>query len=120
MFPEESNKIERYVGGLPDMIHSCVVASKPKTMQEDIEMVIELMDKKISTLAKRQAESKRKLEDTYRNNQNQQQPFKRQNVVRAYTTGSGDKKPYRGTKPLCTKCNYNHDGPCALKCYKCN
>ncbi|GJR20845.1 putative reverse transcriptase domain-containing protein [Tanacetum coccineum] len=120
MFPEESAKIERYVGGLPDMIHSSVVASKPKTMQEAIEMATELMDKKISTFAKRQAESKRKLEDTSRNNQNQQQPFKRQNVARAYTAGSGDKKPYGGTKPLCTKCNYNHDGPCAPKCYKCN
>ncbi|GJU79443.1 putative reverse transcriptase domain-containing protein [Tanacetum coccineum] len=120
MFPEESDKIERYVGGFPDMIHSSVVASKPKTMQEAIEMAIELMDKKISTFAERQAESKRKLEDTSRNNQNQQQPFKRQNVARAYTAGSGDKKPYRGTKHLCTKCNYNHDSPCAPKCYKCN
>ncbi|GJQ92596.1 putative reverse transcriptase domain-containing protein [Tanacetum coccineum] len=32
MFPEESDKIERYVGGLPDMIHGNIVASKPKTM----------------------------------------------------------------------------------------
>ncbi|GJY37968.1 reverse transcriptase domain-containing protein [Tanacetum coccineum] len=32
MFPEESDKIERYIGGLPDMIHGSVVASKPKTM----------------------------------------------------------------------------------------
>ncbi|GKB00237.1 putative reverse transcriptase domain-containing protein, partial [Tanacetum coccineum] len=31
MFPEESDKIEKYVGGLPDMIHGSVVASKPKT-----------------------------------------------------------------------------------------
>ncbi|GJT17888.1 putative reverse transcriptase domain-containing protein [Tanacetum coccineum] len=32
MFPEESDKIEKYVGGLPDMIYGSVVASKPKTM----------------------------------------------------------------------------------------
>ncbi|GJR11535.1 putative reverse transcriptase domain-containing protein [Tanacetum coccineum] len=120
MFPEESDKIERYVGGLPDMIHSSVVALKPKTMQEAIEMATELMDKKINTFTERQAESKRKLEDTSRNNQKQQQPFKRQNVARAYTVGSGDKKPYEGITPLCTKCNYNHDGPCGPKCYKCN
>ncbi|GJT89926.1 putative reverse transcriptase domain-containing protein [Tanacetum coccineum] len=31
---KESDKIEKYVGGLPDMIHGSVVASKPKTMQE--------------------------------------------------------------------------------------
>ncbi|GJT90040.1 putative reverse transcriptase domain-containing protein [Tanacetum coccineum] len=38
----------------------------------------------------------------------------------AVTTGLGDKKPYGGSKPLCSKCNYHHDGPCAPKCYKCN
>ncbi|GJS33742.1 hypothetical protein Tco_0532124 [Tanacetum coccineum] len=35
-FPEESDKVERYVGGLPDMIHGSVVASKPKTMHVKI------------------------------------------------------------------------------------
>ncbi|GJV00040.1 putative reverse transcriptase domain-containing protein [Tanacetum coccineum] len=62
MFPEESDKIKRYVGGLPDMIHGNIVASKPKTMQEAIEMATELMDKRVSTMAERQAENKRKFE----------------------------------------------------------
>nr|GEY72206.1 reverse transcriptase domain-containing protein [Tanacetum cinerariifolium] len=39
------------VKGLPDMIHGSVVASKPKTMQEAIEITTELMDKKIRTFA---------------------------------------------------------------------
>ncbi|GJZ36789.1 reverse transcriptase domain-containing protein [Tanacetum coccineum] len=120
MFPEESDKVERYVGGLPDMIHGSVVASKPKTIQEATEMATELMDKKIRTFAERQAANKRKFEDTSRNNQNQQQPSKRQNVARAYAATSGDRKPYGGSKPLCPKCNYNHDGPCTPRCYKCN
>ncbi|GJT31272.1 hypothetical protein Tco_0911547 [Tanacetum coccineum] len=30
MFPEETDKIERYVGGMPDPIYSSVVASKPR------------------------------------------------------------------------------------------
>ncbi|GJR14720.1 hypothetical protein Tco_0797372 [Tanacetum coccineum] len=42
MFPEETDKIERYVGGMPDSIYSSVVASKPKTMQEAIEMALDL------------------------------------------------------------------------------
>ncbi|GKD07535.1 reverse transcriptase domain-containing protein [Tanacetum coccineum] len=118
---KESDKIEKYVGGLPDMIHGSVVASKPKTMQEATEMAIEVMDKRIRTFADRQTESKRKFEDTSRNTQNQQQQQnKRQNTGRAYTAGSGEKKPYGGSKPLCSKCNYHHDGPCAPKCHKCN
>ncbi|GJU04701.1 hypothetical protein Tco_1121131 [Tanacetum coccineum] len=63
MFPEESDKIEKYVGGLPDMIHGSVMASKPKTMQDAIEFATELMDKKISTLVERQANNKRKLDN---------------------------------------------------------
>ncbi|GJV60468.1 hypothetical protein Tco_1466568, partial [Tanacetum coccineum] len=34
--------------------------------------------------------------------------------------GTGKKKLYEGYKPLCPKCNYHHDGPCAPKCHKCN
>ncbi|GJS49852.1 hypothetical protein Tco_0599973 [Tanacetum coccineum] len=115
MFPEESDKIERYVGGLLDMIHGSVVTSKPKTMQDAIEMATELMDKKIRTFAERQTENKRKQDDNQQHQQN-----KRQNTSRAYTAGSGEKKPYGGSKPLCLKCNYHHDDPCAPKCHKCN
>ncbi|GJS83278.1 putative reverse transcriptase domain-containing protein [Tanacetum coccineum] len=70
-------------------------------------------------LAERQADNKRKSDDTARNNQNQQ-PNKRLNTGRAYATGNGDRRPYGGPKPLCSKCNYHHDGPCAPKCHKCN
>nr|GFC86481.1 reverse transcriptase domain-containing protein [Tanacetum cinerariifolium] len=58
MFPEESDKIERYVGGLPDVIHESVVASRPKTMQEAIDMENELIDKRNNTWAECQAENK--------------------------------------------------------------
>ncbi|GJW42441.1 putative reverse transcriptase domain-containing protein [Tanacetum coccineum] len=118
MFPEESDKIEKYVGGLPDMIHGSVVASKPKTMQEATEMAIEVMDKRIRTFADRQTENKRKPDNNQQPQQHHQN--KRQNTGRAYATGTVEKKPYGGSKPLCSKCNYHHDGPCAPKCYKCN
>ncbi|GJU27635.1 putative reverse transcriptase domain-containing protein [Tanacetum coccineum] len=93
MFPEESDQFEKYVGGLLDMIQGSVMASKPKTMQETIEIANDLMDQKIRTLAERQAKNKGKFEDTSRNNQNQQQPFKRHNVAQAYTAWPGEKKP---------------------------
>ncbi|GKA41546.1 hypothetical protein Tco_0734206 [Tanacetum coccineum] len=37
MFPEEVDKIEKYIGGLPDMILGSVKASKSKTMARFIE-----------------------------------------------------------------------------------
>ncbi|GKD35728.1 reverse transcriptase domain-containing protein [Tanacetum coccineum] len=106
MFPEESDKIEKYVGGLPDMINRSVMASKPKIMQDAIEFATELMYKKISTFAERQAENKRKLDN---NNQAQQQPPKKQGLAIAYTAGSGERKEYAGTLPLCNKCKFHHN-----------
>ncbi|GJR58829.1 putative reverse transcriptase domain-containing protein [Tanacetum coccineum] len=66
------------------------------------------------------AKNKRKLNNTSNNNQNQQQPNRRKNTGEAYTTRHGEKKHYGESKPLCSKCKYHHDGPCAPKCYKCN
>nr|GEV87201.1 reverse transcriptase domain-containing protein [Tanacetum cinerariifolium] len=65
-------------------------------------------------------ENKKRLDNTSKNNQNQQQLNKRQNTGRAYTASPEEKKHYSGSKPLCSKCNYHHDGPCAPKCHKCN
>nr|GEV37968.1 hypothetical protein [Tanacetum cinerariifolium] len=109
MFPEESAKVERYIGGLLDMIHGSVKASNPQSMQEAIEFATEMMDKKMLTHAERQAEHKRKFDDTSRNTQHQQQLFKRNNVERAYTDRPGDKKPYGGTKPLCRPAATNNN-----------
>ncbi|GKD78477.1 reverse transcriptase domain-containing protein [Tanacetum coccineum] len=95
----ESDKIERYVGGLPDIIHGSVIASKLKTMQEVTKMATEVIDKRILTFAEHQADNKRKPDD----NQQHQPQNKRQNTGRAYVAGSGDKKPYEGSKPLCAK-----------------
>ncbi|GKG27443.1 hypothetical protein Tco_0403146 [Tanacetum coccineum] len=111
MFPEESDKIERYVCGLPGMIHKSVMASKPKTMQDAIEFATELIDKKTSTFAKRQAENKRKLDN---NNQAQQQPPKKQGVAIAYTARPGERKEYARTLPLCNKCKFHHNGQCIV------
>ncbi|GJY43576.1 putative reverse transcriptase domain-containing protein [Tanacetum coccineum] len=114
MIPEESDKVEKYVSGLPDMIHGSVMVSKAKIMQDVIEFATELMDKKIRTLVERQIENKRKQDD------NQQQQNKRQNTGGAYTAGSSEKKEYGGSLPKCSKCNYHHNGPCAPKCHNCN
>ncbi|GJS02344.1 putative reverse transcriptase domain-containing protein [Tanacetum coccineum] len=110
--PEEKTRLKKYIGGFTRYLHGSVKASKPKTMQEAIEFTTELMDEKTHAYAERQAERKRKYDDLSKNNQNQQQQNKRQNTGQAYTAGNSDRKSYAGSKPLCSKCNYNHEGPC--------
>nr|GFA84397.1 putative reverse transcriptase domain-containing protein [Tanacetum cinerariifolium] len=83
-----------------------------------IESANDQMDQKLLGIADRQADNKRKFDNTLRNQQNQQ-PFRRNNnVAQAYAAGFRE-KPYRGTKPLCPKCNFYHDGPCRPKCTNC-
>nr|GFD13869.1 hypothetical protein [Tanacetum cinerariifolium] len=52
-----------------DMTHGRVRASKPKTMQDAIEIATKLMNKKISTPAECHTENKKRLDNTSKNNQ---------------------------------------------------
>ncbi|GKC50297.1 putative reverse transcriptase domain-containing protein [Tanacetum coccineum] len=86
--------------GLPDNIYGNVKYSKPKTLDETIELANDLMDQKLRTYAERQTDNKRKADDSSRNNHgHQQQPFKRQNVTKVYNMGTGEKKSYGGSLP---------------------
>ncbi|GKC95217.1 putative reverse transcriptase domain-containing protein [Tanacetum coccineum] len=88
---DETEKIDKYISGLPDNIHGNVMSARPKTLDEAIELANDLMDQKLHTYAERQNDNKRNADDSSRNNQ---QPNKKQNVARAYTAGPGEKKAY--------------------------
>nr|GEY15352.1 hypothetical protein [Tanacetum cinerariifolium] len=113
-FVDETEKVDKYISGLLDNIHGNVMSARHKTLDETIKLANDLMDNKLRTYAERQNENKRKTD----NNQ-QQQPHKKQNVARAYTADLGEKKVYTQDLPLCTKCNYHHTGQCIPKCGKC-
>nr|GEV71522.1 hypothetical protein [Tanacetum cinerariifolium] len=109
----ETEKIDKYINGLPDNIYGSVKASKPKTLDETIELANDLMDQKLRTYAERQTDNKRKANDSSRNNHgHQQHPSRRQNITKVYNMGSGERKPYGGNLPKCTKCHFHHNGPC--------
>nr|GFD22059.1 hypothetical protein [Tanacetum cinerariifolium] len=96
-------------------------ASKPKTLDETIELANDLMDQKLRTYVKRQTNNKRKADDSFRNKHgHQQQPIKRKNGAKVYNMGTGEKKPYSRNLPKGTKCHFHHNGPCTKKCHKYN
>ncbi|GJV76053.1 putative reverse transcriptase domain-containing protein [Tanacetum coccineum] len=97
----ETEKVDKYISGLPDNIYGNVKSSKPKTLDKTIKLANDLMDQKPRTYAERQTDNKRKVDDSSRNNHGyqQQQPFKRQNVAKVYNMGAGEKKPYGGSLP---------------------
>nr|GEU92008.1 hypothetical protein [Tanacetum cinerariifolium]GEW32295.1 hypothetical protein [Tanacetum cinerariifolium] len=55
---DETVKIDKYVSGLPGNIYESVKASKPKTLDETIELANDLMDQKLRTYAERDGREK--------------------------------------------------------------
>nr|GEX99602.1 putative reverse transcriptase domain-containing protein [Tanacetum cinerariifolium] len=84
---DETEKVDKYISRLPDKIHGNVMSARPKTLDETIELANDLMDQKLCTYAVRQNESKRKANDSPRNNQ--QQPYKKQNFKAEHQKPSG-------------------------------
>ncbi|GJU06099.1 putative reverse transcriptase domain-containing protein, partial [Tanacetum coccineum] len=108
-----------------DNIQGNVIAAEPKRLQDAVRIANNLMDQKLKGYAVKNAENKRRLEVNQRDNRGQQPPFKRpnvggQNVARSYTVGNNEKKPYNGPLPFCNKCKVHHEGPCTVRCGKCN
>ncbi|GJS75454.1 putative reverse transcriptase domain-containing protein [Tanacetum coccineum] len=94
MVPEEEDRVEKFIGGLPDNIQGNMIAGEPTRLQDA------------------------------RDSRGQQPPNKRhnvggQNVARAYTTGNNERRVYNGSLPLCNKCKFHHEGPCIMRCGKC-
>nr|GEW17105.1 hypothetical protein [Tanacetum cinerariifolium] len=55
----ETEKIDKYISRLPDNIYGSVKASKPKTLDETIELANDLMDQRLRTYTERQTDNKK-------------------------------------------------------------
>ncbi|GJX08619.1 putative reverse transcriptase domain-containing protein [Tanacetum coccineum] len=93
MVPNEEDKVERFIGGLPNNIQGNVIAVNPARFQDDIRIANQLMDKKLWGYAVRSAET--------------------------YTTGNNERREYTRPHPLCNKCKYHRVRPCTVKCNNC-
>ncbi|GKG28804.1 hypothetical protein Tco_0416169 [Tanacetum coccineum] len=69
----ETEKVDKYIGGRPDNIYGNVKSARPKTLDETIELANDLMDQKLRTYEERQSDNKRKADDSSRNNDGLQQ-----------------------------------------------
>ncbi|GJR04082.1 reverse transcriptase domain-containing protein [Tanacetum coccineum] len=79
MVPKEDDRVEKFIGGLPDNIQGNVIAAEPIRLQDAVRIANNLMDQKLKGYAMKKAENKRRLEVNQRDNRGQQPPFKRPN-----------------------------------------
>nr|GEW43143.1 hypothetical protein [Tanacetum cinerariifolium] len=102
MVPDEEDRVERFIGGLPDNIQGNVIATDLARLQDAIRIA-------------------NQMESNPMDNHRQQPPFKRQNttgqnVARAYTARNNERKGYVGSLPYCSKCKLHHEGLCTIRC----
>ncbi|GKC87981.1 reverse transcriptase domain-containing protein [Tanacetum coccineum] len=119
MFPEEGDRVEKFIGGLFDNIQGNGITAEPMRLQDAIRVANNLMDQKLKGYAARNAENRRRLDNNPRDNRVQQPPLKRQDVARDYTVGNNKNKGYARILPLCDKCKVHHHGPCPIRCGNC-
>ncbi|GJZ72246.1 putative reverse transcriptase domain-containing protein [Tanacetum coccineum] len=77
MVPKEEDRVEKFIGGLPDNIQGNVIAVEPKRLEDVIRIANNLMDQKLKGYVVKNAENKRRLEVNQRDNREHQPPFKR-------------------------------------------
>nr|GEU72315.1 putative reverse transcriptase domain-containing protein [Tanacetum cinerariifolium] len=80
MVPEEEDRVEKFIGGLPDNIQGNVIVAEPTRLQDGVRIANNLMDKKLKGYAVKNVENKRSFDTNHRDNHGQQPPFKRQNT----------------------------------------
>ncbi|GJU76863.1 putative reverse transcriptase domain-containing protein [Tanacetum coccineum] len=81
MVPGEEDRVEKFIGGLPDNIQGNVIATEPTRLQDAVRITNNLMDQKLKG---------------YDNTEGQ-------NVARSYMAGNNEKNGYQGTLPFCNK-----------------
>ncbi|GKF03215.1 reverse transcriptase domain-containing protein [Tanacetum coccineum] len=118
----EKEKVDKYISGLPDNMYGNVKSSKPKTLDETIELANDLMDQKLCTYAERQTDNKRKADDSSRNKHGHtnNNPSRGRMLPRSTIWGLVRRSRMGGSLPKCTKCHFHHNNPCTQKCHKCN
>ncbi|GJR19477.1 putative reverse transcriptase domain-containing protein [Tanacetum coccineum] len=80
MVPEEEDRVEKFIGGLPDNIQRNVIAAEPTRLQDVVRIANNMMDQKLKGYVVTNAENKKRLNNNYRNNHGQQLPHKRSNT----------------------------------------
>ncbi|GJQ98174.1 putative reverse transcriptase domain-containing protein [Tanacetum coccineum] len=66
----ETEKIDKYISGLPDNIYRNVKSARPKTLDETIELANDLMDQKLRTYAERQSDKQKERNESSRKTTN--------------------------------------------------
>ncbi|GJT80764.1 putative reverse transcriptase domain-containing protein [Tanacetum coccineum] len=63
MVPEEKDRVEKFIRGLPDNIQWNVIAAETTRLQDVIRIANNLMDQKLKSYAMKNAENKRRLDN---------------------------------------------------------
>ncbi|GJR15487.1 reverse transcriptase domain-containing protein [Tanacetum coccineum] len=116
-FRKSRTRLRKICRCLLDIPCKCMV-TKPKTMQDAIEFATELMDKKISTFAERQAENKKETDNNNQARTTTSQGGKCGSSFTQLGLGEIERVCWNSTTVQQVQVLY-HNGPCTVKCANC-
>ncbi|GJR60009.1 putative reverse transcriptase domain-containing protein [Tanacetum coccineum] len=98
MVPEDEDRVEKFIGGLPDNIQGNVIAAEPTRLQDAVRIANNLMDQKLKGYAMKNVVKK---EEDWRS-------------IRETTVDSS-----HYSKGQMLGCKLHHELPCTVRCGKC-
>nr|GEY06706.1 hypothetical protein [Tanacetum cinerariifolium] len=122
MVPDEEDRVERFIGGLPDNIQGNVIAANPARLQDAMRIANQLMNKKLQVMLQGVMRIKEGWKVTQgitvdSNCHSRGKYYWAE--ARAYTVGNNARKGYVGSFPYCNKCRLHHEGLCTIRCGNC-
>nr|GEX80161.1 hypothetical protein [Tanacetum cinerariifolium] len=100
MVLEEEDRVEKFIRGLSDNIQGNVIAVESMTLQDAVGGQPERQPWTAATIQKAKCW--------------------RSECSKSLYAGNNERKPYNRPLPLCNKCKLHHEGPCIVRCRKCN
>ncbi|GKD96905.1 hypothetical protein Tco_1380802, partial [Tanacetum coccineum] len=99
MVPKEEDRVEKFIGGLSDNIQGNEIAAEPTRLQDAVRIANNLMDQKLKGYAMKNAENKRKFDNSRRTTvSNRRNKTGKKNEIgeakgKAYVLGGEDVNP---------------------------
>ncbi|GJU50600.1 putative reverse transcriptase domain-containing protein [Tanacetum coccineum] len=97
MVLEEEDRVEKFIGGLPNNIQGNVIAAEPTRLQDDVRIANNLMDQKLKGYSMRNFENKRRLDNNQRDNRGKLDTWNCKAAIATTTRGAPEPNQKVGT-----------------------
>ena len=94
-----------------------LIAETIAAYESGFRMACDLMNR--GTFQVAESINKKRKQENNQGNKGVPQALRKPKLAKTYTAGPSTRKAYAGKLPICSRCKLHHNGPCTVKCHKC-